>query len=293
MDLLIQQFLQQMTNGIVIGVVYSLMAIGLTIAFGIMNVGNFAQGEFYMFGAVSTFFLVSLLKLDYFLSLLMSAVLIFALGVLVEVLTIKPLQSRGFMPLILSTLGLSVFFQHVALILWGPVPRSIPTPLPTYPYSFFDIYITPQRIFVLAAGIGTIAAIFLLVRKTTIGMAMRAVATDRNTASLMGINIRRIYMFSFGLSCSLAALAGGLIGPLHTVSPMMGELPVIKAFSVVIMGGMGSVEGAVCAGFILGVAESLAAGFISTSYKDAIAFGIMILVLLLRPHGILTRSDRA
>ncbi|MBW1613813.1 MAG: branched-chain amino acid ABC transporter permease [Deltaproteobacteria bacterium] len=285
MDFLIQ-FAQQLSNGTVIGVIYALMAIGLTIAFGIMNVGNFAQGEFYMLGAVATFFLVSLLKLNYFMSLLISGIIIFALGVIVEFLTIKPLQLRGFMPVILSTLGLSVFFQHLALILWGPVPRSIPAPLSKKPFCFFEIYITPQRVLVLVGGVLIIAALYLLIKKTKVGMAMRAVAKDSNTASLMGINIRRIYLFSFGLSCALAALAGGLIGPLYTISPMMGEVPVIKAFSVVIMGGMGNVQGAIVAGFILGVVESLGAGFISTSYKDAIAFGIMILVLLFRPQGI-------
>ena len=285
MDLFIQ-FAQQLSNGTVIGVIYALMAIGLTIAFGIMNVGNFAQGEFYMLGAVATFFLVSLLKLNYFISLLISGIIIFALGVIVEFLTIKPLQLRGFMPVILSTLGLSVFFQHLALILWGPVPRSIPAPLSKKPFCFFEIYITPQRVLVLVGGVLIIAAVYLLIKKTKVGMAMRAVAKDSNTASLMGINIRRIYLFSFGLSCALAALAGGLIGPLYTISPMMGEVPVIKAFSVVIMGGMGNVQGAIVAGFILGVVESLGAGFISTSYKDAIAFGIMILVLLFRPEGI-------
>ena len=270
----------------VIGVIYTLMAVGLTIAFGIMNVGNFAQGEFYMLGAVATFFLVSSLKLNYFLSAILSGMIIFALGVLVEFLTIRPLQSRGFMPLILSTLGLSIFFQHMALILWGPVPRAIPSPLPRKPICLFDVYITPQRVLIFAAGIFIMVGLYLLIKKTKIGIAMRAVARDSNTASLMGIDIRRIYLFSFGLSCALAALGGSLIGPLHTISPMMGEVPVIKAFSVVIMGGMGNVQGAIVAGFILGIVESLAAGFISTSYKDAIAFGIMILVLLIRPQGI-------
>lgn len=285
MDFLVQ-FAQQLTNGLVIGVIYTLMAIGLTIAFGIMNVGNFAQGEFYMLGAVATFFLVSFLKLNYFLSLLLSGIIIFALGVIVEFMAIKPLQSRGFMPVILSTLGLSVFFQHVALILWGPVPRSIPSPLSRKALCFFDIYITPQRVLIFVAGILIIMALYLFIKKTKVGMAMRAVAKDSNTASLMGINIRRIYLFSFELSCALAAVGGSLIGPLHTISPTMGEVPVIKAFSVVIMGGMGNVQGAIVAGFILGVVESLGAGFISTSYKDAIAFGIMILVLLFRPQGI-------
>ena len=285
MDIVIQ-LAQQLTNGLVIGVIYTLMAVGLTIAFGIMNVGNFAQGEFYMLGAVATFFLVATLELNYFLGLLLSGLIIFALGAVVEFLTIRPLQSRGFMPLILSTLGLSIFFQHMALILWGPIPRSIPSPLSRKPICLFNIYITPQRMLIFVAGILVILALYFLIKKTKIGMAMRAVAKDSNTASLMGINIRRIHLFSFGLSCALAALGGGLIGPLHTISPMMGEVPVIKAFSVVIMGGMGNVQGAIAAGFILGVVESLAAGFISTSYKDAIAFGIMIVVLLFRPEGI-------
>lgn len=285
MDFVVQ-IAQQLTNGLVIGVIYTLMAVGLTIAFGIMNVGNFAQGEFYMLGAVATFFLVATLELNYFLSLLLSGLIIFALGAVVEFLAIKPLQSRGFMPLILSTLGLSIFFQHMALILWGPIPRSIPSPLSRKPICLFDIYITPQRMLIFVAGILIILALYLLIKKTKIGIAMRAVAKDSNTASLMGINIRRVHLFSFGLSCSLAALGGGLIGPLHTISPMMGEVPVIKAFSVVIMGGMGNVQGAIAAGFILGVVESMAAGFISTSYKDAIAFGIMIVVLLFRPEGI-------
>jgi branched-chain amino acid transport system permease protein len=280
------QFGQQITNGLVIGVIYALMAVGLTITFGIMNVGNFAQGEFYMLGAVATFFLVSTFQLNYFLGLILSAALIFCLGVIVERLTIMPLQSRGFMPVILSTLGLSVLFQNLALILWGPVPQSIPSPLSRKPFSFFEIYITPQRAFMLVAGLLIIFALFLFIKKTKMGMAMRAVAKDSATASLMGINVRKVYRFSFALGCSLAAAGGSLIGTLQTVSPTMGEVPVIKAFSVVIMGGMGNVQGAIAAGFILGVVESLGAGFVSTSYKDAIAFGIMIIVLLFRPQGL-------
>jgi branched-chain amino acid transport system permease protein len=280
------QFVQQLVNGITIGMIYTLMAVGLTVIFGILRIGNFAQGEFYMLGAFVALYMVSSLFMNYLLSILMALVCVALLGVIVERLAIRPLQGRPHAALIVSTIGASIFLENMALILFGATPKTLPSPYARAQVVFWGIHLTEQRILILLMSVMIIVALHFFIKKTKTGMAMRAVAKDPDTASLMGINVNRVYAYAFAIGGGLAAVAGALLGAIFVVAPNMGNLMVIKAFVVLILGGMGYVPGAVFAGILLGVTESLGAGFISTEYKDVIGYGIMLLVLLFRPEGL-------
>jgi len=283
--------LQQVVNGVTIGVVYALIAVGLTLVFGILDVINFAHGEFYMLGAFLTYSLVIGLGLDYFVALAIALAGAAVAGLLAERLTVRPLQGRHMFTVVLSTLGLSIFLQNGALLLWGPDPREIDLGWGGQPLVAGGLVITRLRLTVLATGVALIAALTWFIRRARWGMAMRAVARNRDAAALMGIPVQRVYAFTFAVGTGLAGVAGGLLGAMFTIEPTMGEWAVVKAFCVVIMGGMGNVPGAIIGGVILGVAENVGAGFLpgGSSYKDGIGYAILILVLLCRPQGLFGR----
>jgi len=284
--------LQQVVNGVTIGVVYALIAIGLTLVFGILDVINFAHGEFYMIGAFLTYTLTVRLGLEYFLALALTIAGGAAVGLLAERLAVRPLKGRHMFTVVLSTLGLSIFLENGALLVWGPDPREIELAWGSRPLLIGGVVITFLRVAVLGTAAALIVALTWFIRRTTWGMAMRAVAANRDAAALMGIPVDRVYAITFAVGSALAGVAGGLLGAMFTIEPTMGEWAVVKAFSVVIMGGMGHVPGAVLGGIILGVAESLGAGFLpgGTSYKDGIGYAILILVLLYRPQGLFGRG---
>lgn len=284
--------LQQVVNGVTIGVVYALIAVGLTLVFGILDVINFAHGEFYMIGAFLTHALTVGLGLDYFVALLLTIAGGAVVGLVAERLTLRPLKNRHLFTVVLSTLGLSIFLQNGALLMLGPDPREIELAWGSRPLIIGGVVITWLRVAVLITGAVLIVVLTWFIRRTVWGMAMRAVATNRAAAALMGVPVDRIYALTFAIGAALAGVAGGLLGAMFTIEPSMGEWAVVKAFSVVIMGGMGNVPGAVLGGIMLGVAESLGAGFLpgGTSYKDGIGYAMLILVLLLRPQGLFGRA---
>ena len=285
-------FLQQVVNGVTIGVVYALIAVGLTLVFGILGVINFAHGEFYMLGAFLTYSLTIGLGLDYFVALALTIVGSTAAGWLAERLTVRPLKGRHMFTVVLSTLGLSIFLQNGALLVWGPDPREIELAWGGRPVVLGGVVITFLRLAVLAVGAALIIALTWFIRRTRWGMAMRAVAGNRDAAALMGIPVDRVYAITFAVGTGIAGVAGGLLGAMFTIEPTMGEWAVVKAFCVVVMGGMGNVPGAVLGGIMLGVAESLGAGFLpgGASYKDGIGYAILIVVLLYNPQGLFGRG---
>jgi branched-chain amino acid transport system permease protein len=280
-------FAQQVLNGATIGIMYALAAVGLTLTFGILRVINFAHGEFYMLGAFVTYTLLVVAEIPYFQALVLAVLTACALGLLAERLTVRPLRGRHHFTVVLATLGLSVFLQNGALAVWGPDPREIALPWDGA-MLVGGLIISRMRLVALAAGVVLIAALTLFIRYTRVGMAMRAVARNPDAAALMGVNVPRIYGLTFSMGAGLAAVSGGLLGAIFTIEPTMGEWAVIKAFSVVIMGGLGSVPGAVAGGLLLGVAESLSVGYLpgGVGYRDGIAYAMIILVLLLRPQGL-------
>jgi branched-chain amino acid transport system permease protein len=283
-------FGQHLLNGVLIGCAYALIAIGLTMIFGVMNIANFAHGEFYMMGGFAAFYLVSLAKLNYFAALPLAVALVVILAVAIQKTVFQRLRDAPVMTTTLVTIGLSILLENVALLLWGPQPQVIPAPFPTRPLSFFGIYTTPLYLFSMAVTAALIVLGHVLIRRTRMGKAMRATFQNREAAALAGVRIDRVYLYAFTFGAALAAAAGAVLGGFIPVEPTMGGIATLKAFVVVILGGMGSFVGAIVGGLLLGLAEALGAGYFSTGWKDAIGFVAVIALLLFRPDGLFKRA---
>ena len=279
-------FLQYLINGLIIGGAYALIGIGLTLVLGIMNVVNFAHGEMYMLGAYFLFTFFTKMGVNFYLAMLLAIVAVMLLGFAYERSILKPLRTRSIETVMLSMIGFSLLIQNIAMLIWTPVPEAIKSPFPLTSYTLAGLYFLPQRIMVIVVAFLLVILTHLLLKKTKIGKAMRATFQDIEAASLMGIKIDRIYSFTFVLGAGLAAAAGTLLGPIFTVHPYIGNLANAKAFVIVIIGGLGSFPGAITAGLLLGVFESLGAGYISSGYQDAIGFILLILILIYRPTGL-------
>lgn len=278
--------LQQVVNGILVGAIYAVMALGLMVILGILEVVNMAQGELYMLGGYFAYFAASLAGLGYFASIPVAMVLTAGVGLVVQRVAVYPFRARPWFTVFLSTFAVSMILQELAQLLWTPDPREIPSPFVPRPIALGPILLTWQRLFIFGVALITMGAVAACLRWTRIGMAMRALAKDREAACLMGIDVERMHTLTFALGSGLAAAAGALLGAMFNVYPTMGEIALLKGFAVVIMAGMGSVGGVLAAGLVLGVAEGLAAGFVSAGLADAVAFGTLILVLLVRPEGL-------
>jgi branched-chain amino acid transport system permease protein len=287
-------FLQFLVNGLVSGSFYALSALGLTLIFGLMRVVNFAHGEMYMLGGILGWFVTARLGLDFFSGMVVVAVVMGAFGWLVDRVLIERVRDQGEEPGILLTIGLSIFLANTALLLVGTAPQKIEGPVGNQLVSLGPIVTTQLRLFAVAACALLIIGAHLVVRKTKLGRAMRATFQDPMAARLAGIKIARVYASTFALGCTLAALAGMLLGSIYSAQVSIGGLISLKAFVVVILGGMGSFAGAILGGLILGVAESMWGGYVSTGLVDIIGFSIVIATLLFKPYGLFsTRSERA
>lgn len=284
-------FLQQLSNGVVIGVVYSLMAIGLSLIFGIMRLINFSHGEFYMLGAYISFYMCSLFNISPLISLFIAMVTVFLVGLFVEGTVIKYMRLKQ-SPLqysILLTFGISIFFQNFALIVFGPTYKRLP-PLLKGVIQIGPIVQSKQRLLILCVGIILMIMFNYLIKKTKLGLAMRATAQSSEASMLIGIDVNKIYMATFGIGSSLAAAGGSLIAPMFFIYPTMGMIPISKSFVVIILGGLGSIQGAVLGGIIIGITETITCAYISAQYEAAVAFLIMILILVIKPTGLLGQS---
>jgi len=288
----VDQLLQHLVNGLVLGGTYALLGIGLTLIFGLMNVVNFAHGEFYTLGAYATFAALTLADLNFFAALGLAIVCGLVVGAVTEFLLVRPLRRESIDTVMLVMIGVWIAMQNSELLVWGGVAKSIPHPFSTTPLTLGGVSLAPLRLFVLVAALGLIVGAHLLIHRTRLGRAMRATFQDADTAALMGVRIRRIYTATFALGSGLAAAAGALLGPIFIAYPSMGDLASLKAFSVVILGGLGNIAGATVGGLVLGVAEELGAGYVSSGYRDAVGFVIIIAVLLLRPSGLIARAER-
>jgi len=279
-------FLSQLINGIVLGSIYALLSLGLTMIFGILGIVNFAQGELYMLGAYVGFFFIVMLKVPFLLSLLISMLVMGLFGLLLERFSFRPLQDKSDESMILGTLGLSIFLMNGAILLFGAEPRRIATP---YTEMFVDLgffSISVQRLLVFVITALVIILLNLFIRRTKMGKAMRACQQDLIAARIVGIDTNRVAMVTCFIGTAIAAAGGVLIAPMFLVSPVMGLKAIAKAFVVVILGGLGNVGGAILGGFVIGIAENLTAGFISSDLKDLIPFTMLILILLFKPEGL-------
>jgi branched-chain amino acid transport system permease protein len=287
-------FLQFLVNGLVTGSFYALSALGLTLIFGLMRVVNFAHGEFYMMGGVLGWFVTSRLGLDFITGMVVVAVVMAAFGWLVDRLLIERVRDQGEEPGILLTIGLSIFLANSALLAVGTAPLKIDGPVANKLVLLGPVATTQLRLFSVAVCALLILAAHLLVRHTRLGRAMRATFQDPMAARLAGIKTERVYAATFALGSTLAAMSGMLLGSIYSAQVGVGGLISLKAFVVVILGGMGSFAGAILGGLILGVAEAMWGGYISTGLVDIIGFIIVILTLIFRPYGLFsTRSERA
>ena len=280
---------QQTFYGLVLGSSYVLIAAGFSLIWGVVGVLNLAHGEFFMLGAFTTYYVFTSLGWGPVHSTVISMLLTFLFAVLLEKLTLEPLQSRQRadyeMGTLIMTLGIQIFLQNLALILFGPQYKGIPAYFSGMIRLGF-IMITYDRLVIFLVALLLIGILLYLFKHTRIGLAMRAVSENSDGAALAGIPKKRIFYFSFGLSAAFAGAAGALLIPIYNAYPTVGGNVVLLAFSIVIFGGLGSVKGAIYAGFLVGVLESLSVLFISSSWKDVIVFIIVILVLVFKPRGL-------
>jgi branched-chain amino acid transport system permease protein len=288
----LDQLLQHLLNGLLLGATYSLLGIGLTLVFGLMNVVNFAHGEFYTLGAYAAFAALALASVHFFVAIPLAIVAGALAGAVCERVLLRPLRAQSIDTVMLVMIGLWIAMQNAELLGWGGVAKSVPTPFPTQPVVLGAVSVAPLRIFVFVVSGLLILGAHLLLSRTKLGRAMRATFQDRETAALMGVSIERIHTVTFAFGAGLAAAAGALLGPVFLLYPSMGDLASLKAFSVVILGGLGNFGGAALGGLVLGIAEELGAGYISSGYRDAVGFLMIVAVLLLRPSGLFARAER-
>jgi branched-chain amino acid transport system permease protein len=288
----VDQFLQHLVNAVILGGTYALLGIGLTLIFGIMRVVNFAHGELYAFGAYTVYLVVAALELNFFFALAIAVIAGALLGALIEITLLRPMRTQDIDTIMLVMIGAWIVMQNTELLLWGGVAKAIVTPFPETPLVIGPVSLSWLRVFVLIVALLLIVGSYLLIHRTKLGKAMRATFQDRDTAALMGVNIKGIHTATFAIGSGLAAAAGALLGPVFLVTPSMGDLASLKAFAIVILGGLGNITGATIGGFILALVEEIGAGYISSGYRDAMGFLIIIAVLLFKPTGLFARAER-
>ena len=286
--------LQQLLNGLQLGAVYALIALGYTMIYGIVRLINFAHGDVFMIGAYLGFYAVARWRLPFPVAILVAMAGCAALGMIVEKLAYKPLRQAPRISLLITAIGVSLFLEYFTSLrfVFGPNYQAYPRPFAIRNFTLGGVTISNIQIIVFVVAIVLMALLQFFVTRTKTGMAMRAVSYDRETAQLMGININWIISLTFGIGSALAGAGGVLYGVAYPqINPFMGIMPGLKAFVAAVLGGIGIIPGAVIGALIMGVVEALASSFISSSLRDAIAFGILIVVLLLKPAGILGKSE--
>ncbi|MFS8581308.1 MAG: branched-chain amino acid ABC transporter permease [Limnochordales bacterium] len=279
---------QQLLNGLVTGSAYALIALGYTMVYGVLQLINFAHGEIYMVGAFVGLLLVTVVKLPFLAALPLAMLAAALVGVTVEFVAYRPLRRSSRLAVLISAIGMSIFLQNVALWIFGPATRSFPPPFQVSVLQIGPLRTNTLALLTLGVALVMMVGLHYLVRHTKTGKAMRAVAQDRDTAALMGINVNRTIALTFLIGSSLAAAAGVMVGMLfNAVVPTMGVMPGLKGFVAAVLGGIGNIPGAMLGGIVLGLAETMGVALLSSQWRDAIAFAILILVLLYKPSGLL------
>ncbi len=292
----ISLFGQQVINGITLGSVYALIAVGYTMVYGVIELINFAHGEVYMMGAFFSFTMVTSMGLSIWVAFPVAIVLCAILGVILDIVAYRPLRNAPRLAALITAIGMSIFLQNLALMIWGSdikaFPRAkLPPVFSTTAFSLGNIRVTWLQVFILGVAIVIMAGLNAIIHRTKVGTAMRAIAQDKVTASLMGINVNRVISFTFAIGSGMGGVAGILVGMYYNaIWPTMGYIAGIKAFAAAVLGGIGSVPGAMLGGGILGMAEVMGAGYISSPYRDGIAYAVMILVIIFKPSGLLGKS---
>ncbi|MFD2183008.1 branched-chain amino acid ABC transporter permease [Rhodoplanes azumiensis] len=286
------QLLQHALNALILGGTYALLGIGLTLIFGIMRVVNFTHGELYAFGAYMMYMWVMLIGANFVVSIALAMALGVLLGAGIEILLLRRLRGADIDTTMLVMIGAWIAMQNTEQLVWTGVAKSIDSPFPPAPLVMGGVSVSWTRLFVFVVAVALIAATWLLIQKTRLGKAMRATFQDRESAALMGVRIDRVHTATFAIGSGLAAAAGALLGPVFVVYPTIGDLASLKAFAIVILGGLGSIPGATIGGFILAFMEELGAGYVSSGYRDAMGFLLIIVILLVKPTGLFARKER-
>ena len=285
------EFFEQLLNGLNRGSIYALIALGYTMVYGIAKMLNFAHGDVIMVGAYTLSVSVSMLGLSPYLGVLASIAFCAVLGVVLEKVAYKPLRKSSPLAVLITAIGVSYFLQSLALLIFGSQQQKVASVIHIPSIYLGSIELTGESIVTLGVTIIIMIALTLFIKKTKTGRAMLALSEDRGAAQLMGINVNRTISITFAIGSGLAAVAGVLfVSSYGFVGPYTGSLPGIKAFVAAVLGGIGSIPGAMLGGILLGIIESFAQAYISTQLSDAIVFGVLILVLLVRPAGLLGRK---
>ena len=290
MDLIF--YIQLLLNGIVIGVIYALIAMGLSLIFGVLEIVNFAHGEFYMLGAMLAYFLTMNAGLGYWPTILIVTVVAISLGYVLYEALLASLRGESFERSILLTLGLSMVLQNGAIFLFTTTPKMVASSLSYSNIIAGGLRLPLSRLFALGLGLAAFGTLYLILYHTRVGKAMRGVAQNRDAALMVGIDPRAVSRLAVAIGIGLSGLAGAALAPVYAVHPTMGFSFVFKAFAIIIIGGLGSISGAAIAAVALGILESLAGGFLSLVMVDALIFISMIAILLVQPEGLFGRGVR-
>lgn len=287
----LEQLPQQLVNGIILGSIYALLALGYTMVYGIIKLINFAHGDIYMLGAFIGYYAISTFHMNFWLALIVTMVATAFIGMVIEFLAYRPLRHSTRIAALITAIGVSFFLEYGMVFLVGANTRSFPQAIDIVSYKLGPVTVTNIQLLILVVSLVLMVALQLIVKKTKMGKAMRAVSVDSDAAELMGINVNSTISFTFALGSALAGAAGVLIGLYYnSIEPLMGMTPGIKAFVAAVLGGIGIIPGAALGGFVIGILETLSISVNLSSYRDAIVYAVLIIILLIRPAGILGKN---
>lgn len=284
---------QQLINGLTLGSTYALTAVGYSLVFGILQLVNFAHGSVYMVGAFLTLIFFTALKLNFFVSFLLSIILTGVLGIVLDKVALYPLRKRNApkVTALISTIGVSIFLQNLVMIVWGSETKNFPLVINLGAVEIFGTKISVLQILIFSICLVIMAGLNIMIQKTKIGKAMRATEQNPEAAKLMGIDVNLVIMITFFIGSALASVAGTMVGMYYqTIDPYIGYMAGLKAFAAAVLGGIGVLPGAIVGGLLIGVIETLAAGYINAGYRDAIAFAVLVIMLIVKPAGLLGKQ---
>jgi branched-chain amino acid transport system permease protein len=291
----VEQFFQQFFNGLSLGSIYALIALGYTMVYGIINLINFAHGDIYMLGAYIGFALTTYLHLDLFTALVVSMVLCAVLGIVIEKIAYKPIRNATRIAALITAISVSLFLEYGTMYFVKADTRTFPDVLANHSFNLFNssVIISNRDIYIVLITIVLMLVLQYVIHRTKMGKAMRAVAMDREAAALMGVSIDKTISFTFAIGSALAGAAGVLVGMYYnSINPLMGIMPGLKAFIAAVIGGIGIIPGAMFGGYFLGMTETMVSAYGGSLYKDGVAFAILILILLIKPNGLLGKNTK-
>jgi branched-chain amino acid transport system permease protein len=286
------EFTQQVVNGLSLGAIYALIALGYTMVYGIIKLINFAHGDIMMVGAYVGFFSVTILGANIVVAMIAAMIICALLGVIIEKTAYKPLRNSTRIAALITAIGVSLFLEYSTIVVIGPAQKVFPhSAFPLKEYHIAGLTLLNKQVFVFISAVVLMLILQYIIKRTKTGKAMRAVSLDQEAAVLMGISVDKTISMTFAIGSALAAAAGVMIGVYYqTINPLMGIVPGIKAFVAAVLGGIGIVPGAMVGGFVIGILETMVSGYGSSLYRDAVAYAVLIIILLIKPTGLFGKN---